>query len=191
MSDGRSVIGKRKNVENGSEDAELRNCKTSKLYVDNVYEKTSSHGILLNNNVTLSGSLKLPTTGGTASNLNFYEEYSTTITFTWTDGVTNITCDASVSFVRLGKIVVVRISNLSFTGPLNGFVTSVAGSIPSRFTPTVQQSFFSPHRADVSYLIALWSLQTDGSFYSSNVDGTYINCTDLLFFETSFTYPIV
>ena len=79
--------------------------------------------------------LYLPTSGGTSSSFNYYEELSMTITFT---GIWASDISITAKIVRSGAIVVCYIP--LFHGTSNstslGFTSTLATALPSRFCPT-------------------------------------------------------
>ena len=79
--------------------------------------------------------LYLPTSGGTSSSFNYYEEYSMTITFT---GIWASDISITAKIVRSGAIVVCYIP--LFHGTSNstalGFTSTSATALPTRFCPT-------------------------------------------------------
>jgi hypothetical protein len=87
-------------------------------------------------NMTLVGSLFLPTTGGSASALNYYE--NTTISATWITGPSsNLGSAFNINAVRVGNMVTFGFPNQSFTGNVStqNFQT-ITGTIPVRLTPS-------------------------------------------------------
>ena len=88
------------------------------------------------NNITFSGNVLLATSGGTAANLNYYEEFTSTMGFT---GPFTGTINANFSIVRIGKVVAFNCAGVPVTsasGSASAIQTS-AGAIPARFLPTV------------------------------------------------------
>jgi len=75
------------------------------------------------------GGLKLPTTGGTARTLNYYEEYLYNTNFT---GAT-YTANYGILFVRIGKLVTMTLPNqIPFTATSTGILISEV-KYPERF----------------------------------------------------------
>lgn len=82
---------------------------------------------------TFGGSLLLPTTGGTPSNLNYYEEFTFTTTYRYGGGA--ILPNVSSSIVRIGNIVTFRFPNLQIAAAnATGSITGDT-ALPSRFRP--------------------------------------------------------
>ncbi len=75
--------------------------------------------------------LQLPTGGGTATNLNYYEELTTTLVFSgpWASSYTR-----NIYFTRIGRIVTMKIDGIIQAGTISSVITT-SGSIPSRFQP--------------------------------------------------------
>jgi hypothetical protein len=85
---------------------------------------------------TFSTGIKLPTSGGTPSLLNFYEEWSDVFTFTNIFSVNQI---ALVKLVRVGTMITMVVSGTLATASGSSSATCVStGSvvIPSRFRPS-------------------------------------------------------
>lgn len=82
-------------------------------------------------NMTLTGGLYLPTSGGTATALNYYEElsYSTTITGPWASGQST-----TMYVTRVGRMINVYITVVSATATVNTYMT-ITQALPSRFYP--------------------------------------------------------
>jgi hypothetical protein len=79
---------------------------------------------------TFSGGLSLPTSGGTASLLNYNEDGSFSITLTGP-----VSLSPSVAFSRVGKVVTMTIQAASGTSTSGTFFFG-AGQIPSRLRPS-------------------------------------------------------
>ena len=94
---------------------------------------TISGGVGIAKNLYVGSSLYLPTSGGTPSALNYYEEYSMTTTF---QGLWAINQTGTVKFVRSGSIVSMFIPYIANTG--NATVASFTNNsdLPTRFRPT-------------------------------------------------------
>jgi len=98
-------------------------------------------GVGINGNEYIGGSLYLPTSGGTQSALNYYEEYTGTTTFSliWASGSI-----VSIYIVRIGAMVNLIIKNFSATtntSSYNHFYNS-GTTIPARFCPTSSNPAF-------------------------------------------------
>lgn len=78
--------------------------------------------------------LFLPTTGGTPAILNYYEEYSPSITFT---GGGTFTSTNTVYFTRIGRVVTILVKDpIASAGTTGASGISCPGStIPTRFNP--------------------------------------------------------
>ena len=91
--------------------------------------------------VTMNVGLFLPTSGGTATLLNYYEELTYSMTFTgiW---AANRTIDARI--VRNGKLVTISFPSCFTTANTAAFITTTAGSeLPTRFRPVIYSTFFT------------------------------------------------
>lgn len=83
--------------------------------------------------VTNIQNIKLPTTGGIASNLNYYEEFSALFGFSGPWGVTTYT--RNVNIIRIGRIVLLKIDSILQAQNTNTTIM-MTGNIPARFIPT-------------------------------------------------------
>lgn len=79
------------------------------------------------------GSITLATAGGTPTALNYYEEFSTTIT--WTGACISGSTTTTMDLTRIGRSVFMTIGTLSATGTGNASTIVSSGAIPSRFRP--------------------------------------------------------
>lgn len=84
--------------------------------------------------------LQLPTTGGTATNLNYYEEYSSPFVFSGPWGATTYT--RNVTITRIGRMCTLKIDAISQTGSSISNI-SMTGSIPTRFIPAATADYTS------------------------------------------------
>lgn len=83
--------------------------------------------------VTLGVGLFLPTSGGTATLLNYYEELTYSMTFT---GIWAANQTVSARIVRNGKLVVIMFPSVLATANAAASITTAAGSeLPARFRP--------------------------------------------------------
>lgn len=97
---------------------------------------TFSGGLAVNKKLYVGTGIYLPTSGGTSAQLDFYEEFSTSVTMT---GPNSRTISSTMYLTRIGKIVcMVLTGGTSATGTGNTSASSSAGAIPSRFRPNVQ-----------------------------------------------------
>lgn len=121
------------------------------LYVDNILlfhnasitigsPVTSSSLFTLNGGVTssglftLNGGIKLLTTGGTPTTLNYYEElsHSTTWTGPWAAG-SNPT--VPIRLVKIGSVVTAQIGAIQVVGNSSSAAVANVTAIPARFRP--------------------------------------------------------
>jgi hypothetical protein len=90
----------------------------------------------INGDKTFGGNIYLPTSGGTASALNYYEEYNTTLPVT--SGTFTGTLNSNTKIVREGRMVTLTMQGMSITSKASGadapFVVA-SGTIPIRFRP--------------------------------------------------------
>ena len=86
-------------------------------------------------NLAVTGGLKLPTTGGTASSLNHYEEFSFTTNFGGCASYPGV----NVKLVRVGRLVTMSVTSYTnFLATSTGYFVSMT-AIPSQFRPTFEQ----------------------------------------------------
>jgi len=107
---------------------------TTKAYVDNKFTTLPNQNLKTTDVVTFGG-LKLPTTGGTAGTLDYYEEYSAQMKFNNTVVETPL---LNYQIVRIGKQVTFTIKEgvLMQSSATGEFITMITNLIPSRFLPT-------------------------------------------------------
>jgi len=79
--------------------------------------------------------LYLPTSGGTASELNYYEELSTPVT--WIGAIPDTA--GTIFLRRIGKIVIADLSKISAVANAASSIGAAAGTIPARFAPQATQ----------------------------------------------------
>lgn len=84
-----------------------------------------------------SGGIVLPTTGGTAGTLSYYETGTMTIFFTGPASTGGLTC----SFQRSGNRVTLYLPTAAVTASSSTFFTSGTSAIPTRLLPVANQSF--------------------------------------------------
>ncbi|MDR3679676.1 MAG: hypothetical protein P4L41_06905, partial [Flavipsychrobacter sp.] len=89
---------------------------------------TSVTAVNTSGTITASG-LRLPTTGGTATSLTYYEEYSWVTTLTGGGQTVNIT----YPIVRVGSVVTITLPGFGTSGALSTVAILASGVIPARF----------------------------------------------------------
>lgn len=104
-----------------------------------------SGAIALTGAVTCSSTFKLPTTGGTPTDLNYYEEYSATLKSNWSS--TNFT----INIIRVGSIITIHNPQLNYGSASTQASTlqfqTLGGSttvIPTRLCPGNDVYFMVP-----------------------------------------------
>jgi len=125
--------------------------------------------------VNTNTGILLPTSGGTATTLNYYEEYKSTITFSgaW---ASNLTRDLYI--VRVGKMCTLhfvggnQIANSSPT-----FISAAA--IPNRFFPIVAAVGMCSVTNNGGFAAAYYNLGTSGSLSISIASGTFVSGTSV------------
>jgi hypothetical protein len=104
-----------------------------------VYNNTDDHVFYSSTSSTTSqelmrvkggGGIQLPTTGGTASTLNYYETGSFTATYT----VAN-TSVVTYRFTRIGNMVTIMVGNVSSAFGSSGYILTASGTVPARLLP--------------------------------------------------------
>jgi hypothetical protein len=116
------------------------------FFTDGAAAGASNRGILTTGSQTIAGEktwnggIKFATSGGTATNLNFFEEYSNGVTFNYTAGGTKST---TLTIQRIGNTIFLNPGALHFETGLHpgtgqGFFQLQSGSaIPLQFRPPV------------------------------------------------------
>jgi len=81
--------------------------------------------------------LTLPTSGGTKSTLNYYEEFNTAITALGpnTGGGSFNTISGNIKITRIGRLVTINVEGIQFTTASGVSGISITPNIPSRFFP--------------------------------------------------------
>jgi len=85
--------------------------------------------------LTLTTGVLLPTTGGTATALAYYEEYNHVTTWS---GPIATTAAITCPITRVGRMVTIKIPSVNGTGNGTSSNLSMTTSPPARFCPTVQ-----------------------------------------------------
>lgn len=83
-------------------------------------------------NLTTTGNILMPTTGGTASPLTYYEEYTAPYTFSGPWGATTYT--RNINITRIGRICMLKIDAIEQTASVGSSI-SMTPNLPARFTP--------------------------------------------------------
>ena len=131
-------------------------------------------------NFEMNVGAKFPTSGGTKSVLDYYEEYSQTFTFTNT-GVTNantVTC----RIIRIGKMVSLTIDPIEFdTGASTIYsVNTNTSTIPSRFRPASSFCQLVRMRGSTGVDYGSFVVQTSGRLNLDLINTTYpLNTVDV------------
>lgn len=89
--------------------------------------------------------LKLPTTGGTATTLSYYEEGTFTANFNVGAGASGSGTSFTVSFVRVGKTVTLQFPDtttmvIGTSG--QAFFATASGTVPARLVPSASNTYF-------------------------------------------------
>lgn len=84
-----------------------------------------------------SAGLYLPTSGGTPSNLNYYEEYTFTSNYSGPFNSTSF----DIQIIRCGKMVTLLIPAIGHAGNLTDGIVTNATTIPTRFRPVSSQVY--------------------------------------------------
>ena len=105
----------------------------------------------------------LPTSGGTATSLNYYEEYS--YSGVWAmNGGGGTTATATVKIVRIGKVVNLKLSAFTLTTTASSIIMNGSYLLPTRFVPN----------SSMEWIIGINNnLMTAGTLYI-NVTGAMI-----------------
>lgn len=128
----------------------------------------------INGTKTFGGNILLPTSGGTASNFNYYEELNTTLAFTGNFAGTQT---PNVKYTRVGRMVTISMDSFTVAANATGGINSAA--IPTRFRPSVNVSFISPVRNNSVTTAGGVTLTSGGVFAFNRLDLTTGN-----FFQT-------
>jgi hypothetical protein len=141
-------------------------------------------------NVTLTGELKLPTSGGTQSALNYYEDW-TASGATIGNCVTATACNPRI--VRVGKKCTIYFPGLALTSATSTN-TMTTTALPSRFYPANSNlRFLNSVINNSAYQIGHIEVSsTTGviTVYSDLNAGTFTNATFVACHPTSFSYLV-
>ncbi len=148
---------------------------TANLVVGATYYSTTppASGAIIEGNLTLYSGVLLPTSGGTATLLNYYEELSQTFTFA---GVWAANQSVTGKLVRVGKTVTLIIPFVLVAATASAGVAQTAGTaVPVRFRPNVHTSFIVRVYNSGAFIYGLLVVQNDGicALYSSANGGSF------------------
>lgn len=149
---------------------------------------------------TFSTGIKLPTTGGTAASLTYYEEFTYSIQnadlATQTGGGTFSSTSGTVRATRIGKAVILTLDSFATTtaSSVNGILIQGSGALPARFRPTADQQL-GTYNLGVGGTDVAWRLEvTSGGVISmttrdnaSGANTTITNAAYTLPFSGSYT----
>jgi hypothetical protein len=125
--------------------------------------------------LTTVGDIKMPTSGGTAAGLNYYEEYSANLSFSGSSftGSQNVACKIN----RVGKVITFTLSSLTVaaSGTATAYLTA-AGAVPSRLVPAYTLQMPLRVMDNSASQLGLILIQTDGTVaIYFGIDGTTVN----------------
>lgn len=157
------------------------NNQKSQLYVN-------SSGTFANNNVTLNSgaSLFLPTSGGTSTALNYYEENLGTTTWSgiWASAQTGVT----LNIVQIGKNVTITSGPALATANTASFISSSA--LPSRYWPPFAINVVIEISNNTVNSAGLLGIGTNGVMTVSPMTGNYTGSGVGGFYTFSVSYII-
>lgn len=131
----------------------------------------SASNIRMGSLTTFYVGLTLPTTGGTASTLDYYEELSQTFTFA---GVWAANQSVTGKLIRIGRIVnLILPSVYAATNASANILQTVGTAFPARFRPLVTTSFIVRIADNSTFNPALMYARSDGLIQAySNANGS-------------------
>jgi len=150
---------------------------TNKTYVDNKFTTLSNQNLKTTDVVTFAG-LKLPTTGGTASTLNYYEEYEFNTGFNIAGASLS-----TIGIVRIGKLVNMCVKtgvNVTASGSAPFYS---ATALPPRFRPVAALNTFveiyyngarSTGVATINSTGIIDIFRTNGEYFAYGVNAGFI-----------------
>jgi hypothetical protein len=140
------------------------------------------------NQLTLASGLLLPTSGGTATSLTYYEEGS--VTTTW-NGPWSSNQNGNITFCRIGKKVTLFLPQVLATAN-NGNNISNVSALPSKLIPNAVQSFVVRVRDDATDKTGMVELDTSGflTFGSDPGFDAFVGSGNTGFYATSLTYLV-
>lgn len=117
---------------------------------------------------TFTGSISMPTSGGTPTTLNYYEEGSFSIDFTASSssaaGNGGSGGPYTAKFIRIGKIVTISFPSMASmtTGSVARQSFLAASTVPSQIRPVAAQYGTCLMLAAGSTLMGTWNITTSG-----------------------------
>ena len=147
--------------------------------------------IATNQEITFDVGLKLPTSGGTTTLLNYYEEATENVTWTGAFGVNQ---SGTIRFTRIGRQVNALLSQ-AIANASSATTISLLANIPARFRPNIDVVFMASVRDNGVDQLGIMKFFNAGNiiFYAN---ATYGNFTGLSaggtsgFYATTGTYSI-
>jgi hypothetical protein len=161
------------------------------LIVDAVISKTVNGNLTLSGNGTgsvyVADALLLPTTGGTPSPLDYYEDFSASMSFKgpWATNVTT-----TVRIVRIGKMAVASFGDIMAPGAgATSSALTATSALPGRFWPAAtvhgliagndrtflgQAAITGSYTVDTAGIVSFYANAGNGTFNSAgNPEGVY------------------
>lgn len=153
---------------------------------------SGANGIRVTNTFTLfGGGIRLPTSGGTVTTLDHYEELTYSMTFT---GIWAANQTVNARIVRNGKLVTIAFPNvLATSNAANTISTTAPSALATRFRPSSQLGFwvrtFSNFVVGDGYLI----LFTDGtmSIAATSAGGNFAAAGSSGFVNAAISYNVM
>lgn len=117
-------------------------------------------GAGISKNVRIGDGIYLPTSGGTASKLNYYEEHSASYSF---GGIWSSNQSATVSIVRIGKIVNMLIPQILATANTASYIDAGTTPIPTQFMPSSSINFVVHVYDNLTKKVGTLTVASDGT----------------------------
>lgn len=134
---------------------------------------------------TFGVGIVLPTTGGTASILDYYESATLSTDFEW--GTETDTFDLQA--VRVGRYVTLTIPEMTFAASAQSARVNIVTNIPSRFCPLINATTTTVFNDGSTMEIAIGEIGGTGYIEFEQYSGNpFPSTTDLVLFPCSFTY---
>jgi hypothetical protein len=167
------------------------NCASNNNFImsDTAAANQVINGLITCFNITMTGDLVLPTTGGTAAALNFYEDYTLSTTIGGPFANQNIT----IRIVRIGKICTLYFQGRAIIATNATAIMTVNAGVAARFYPAnTNLRFVSSAIANNVYVAGHLEISSTGviTCYSDYNAGTFVTGSFAAYHPTSFSYLV-
>ena len=146
--------------------------------------------IATNQEITIDIGIKLPTSGGTSTLLNYYEQNTESITWT---GAFSVNQASTLTVTRTGRVVTLMIPGVLATGGSVATISLLA-NISARFRPAFNVSFAIQVRDNGVTLATPGMVRVFNAgniiIYKDYMENTFTGAGDTGFFSTCLSYSV-